>query len=158
MSAIHLTPNFTLGELIESDNAERAGIDNTPNSPIVMANLHKLALLLEEVRKACGNNAVLVSSGYRSPKLNELVGGSATSDHMTGEAADFRIPRFGNPLQVARRIVELKIKFGQLIFEGTWIHISLPDGGPRDGQVLTAKFVRQPNGKMKVTYLKGLPV
>jgi hypothetical protein len=155
--SIQLTPNFTLSELIESDTAERAGIDNTPNSPVVMANLYKTAMLLEEVRKACGNNAVLVSSGYRGPKLNELVGGSETSDHMTGEAADFRIPRFGNPLQVARRIVELKIKFGQLIFEGTWLHISLPDGSPRDGMVLTAKFVRQPNGKMKATYLRGLP-
>lgn len=157
MSSIQLTPNFALSELIESDQAIRAGIDNTPNSPVVMANLYKLAELLEAVRKACKNNAVLVSSGYRSPNLNALVGGSATSDHMTGEAADFRVPRFGNPLQVARAIVDSGINFGQLIFEGTWVHISLPDGGPRDREILTARFTKGADGKTRVSYVKGLP-
>lgn len=148
---VQLTPNFTLSELIESDTAERLGIDNVPNSPTVLENLYKVAVLLEEVRKACGNRPVVVSSGYRSPRLNRHIGGSANSDHMRGEAADFRVPGFGTPLQVARAIIAAKIKFGQLIFEGTWLHISLPDG-TNDGDVRTKRFV---NGE--AVYTPGLP-
>lgn len=37
-------------------------------------------------------------------------------------------------------------------------YISIPDGSTRDGEVLTAKFVKQPNGRTKTVYSKGLPV
>jgi hypothetical protein len=156
MSSVQLTPNFALSELIESDHAIRHGIDNTPNSPTVMANLYKLAQLLEQIRKVCGGNPVLVSSAYRSPPVNQAVGGSATSEHMLGMAADFRIPRFGNPLQVATAIATSGIKFGQLIFEGTWVHISVADGN-NDGDIRTARFTKGADGKTRATYSKGLP-
>jgi hypothetical protein len=118
-------------------------------------NLFKLATLLESVRKVLGDKAILVSSGYRCPALNHAVGGAAVSDHLRGAAADFTVPSFGTPLQIATAIAKSNIKFGQLIWEGTWVHISLPDGN-NDGEVLTAKFVRQPDGSMKTVYFKGL--
>lgn len=147
---VQLTPNFALSELIESDTATRLGIDNTPN-PIVVANLYKVAELLEKIRALCGSKPLVVSSGYRSPELNRHIGGSSSSEHCTGSAADFRIPGYGTPLQICRAIVAAKIPFGQLIFEGTWVHISIPDGR-NDGQVLTAHFV---NGR--ASYTSGLP-
>lgn len=146
-----LSPNFYLAELTVSDTAERYGISNAPDT-LALQNLFKLAALLEEVRAALGNKAVLVSSGYRGPEVNAKVGGSKTSDHMRGEAADFRAPGFGSPLEVCRAIAKSGIKFGQLIWEGTWVHLSLPDGSARDGEVLTAKFT-----KGRASYSKGLP-
>jgi zinc D-Ala-D-Ala carboxypeptidase len=147
--AIQLSPNFFLSEFIESNEAERLGIDNTPN-PIIVQSLFEMAKTLEQIRKLLGNGPIIVSSGYRSPALNKAVGGSATSDHMTGRAADFKAPRFGTPLQAAKKIADSSIKFGQLIWEGSWVHISLPDG-TNDGQVMTAKFI---DGKAR--YTRGL--
>lgn len=148
--AIQLTANFYLSEFLESNEAVRLGIDNTPH-PIAMQNLFKTAELLEQVRKALGNAPIKISSGYRSPQLNTRIGGSATSEHVHGLAADFTAPRFGTPLQIAQKIIDSGIKFGQLIYEGTWVHISVPDGR-NDGQVLTAKFVKG----QKTRYLNGL--
>lgn len=149
--AVQLSANFYLSEFIESDQAQRYGLDNTP-SPMLMPNLFKLAELMEEVRKVLGNRAISVSSGYRSPAVNAKVGGSKTSDHLRGAACDFRCYSFGTPLQIATAIAKSGIKFGQLIQEGTWVHISLPNGDKHDGQVMTAIF--KPG--QKTEYRQGL--
>ena len=138
-----LSPNFHLDEFVTSQTAARRGIDNRP-TPEVIKRLRNTAKNLEKVRAVLGK-PILISSGYRSPALNKAVGGSATSDHMTGDAADFISPGFGSPIAVCRAIVAAGIKFDQLIEEGTWIHISF---GPRmRGQILTMR-----NGK----YMAGL--
>jgi len=147
---MRLSPNFFLSELTTSEMAERRGIDNQPDA-MALANLFKVAALLEEVRALLGNKPISPSSGYRAPALNKAVGGSDTSDHMTGEAVDFRCPSFGNPADVARAIAASGVKFGQLIFEGTWVHISLPNRA-KNQEVLTAKFAR---GK-KTRYIPGI--
>lgn len=149
--AIQLSKNFYLSEFTSSQQATRHGIDNTPN-PAVTANLFKLAALMEEVRKLLGGKAILVSSGYRSPEVNARVGGSAVSEHLHGLACDFTAPGFGTPLQICKAIAKSNILFGQLIFEGTWVHISVADG-VNDRDVMTAVFKR---GE-KTRYLKGLP-
>lgn len=130
-----LTPNFSLRELIHSDTADARGIDNMPPAP-VLANLQRLAGLLERVRTVLGV-PVHISSSYRSPDLNRAVGGVANSVHMFGLAADITAPAFGTPLQVAQAIQAAGIEFDQLIHEyGRWVHIGLRDGEPR-GQLLT---------------------
>jgi zinc D-Ala-D-Ala carboxypeptidase len=152
-----LSPNFFLSEFVESESAERLGVDNTPDA-LALANLFKLAALMEQVRALLGNKAIGVSSGYRGPALNRAIGGSKTSDHMRGEAADFKCRSFGTPLDICRAIVKSDIQFGQLIWEGSWVHISLPNRGPgRNREVMTAKFVKQANGKTKAVYTRGLP-
>lgn len=148
---IQLSPHFWLSEFIESDTATRLGIDNSPD-PLVQANLFRTAALMEEVRKLLGGKPVVVSSGYRSDALNRAVKGSRVSDHLRGEACDFTCPAFGTPLQIAAAIAASGIKFGQLIFEGSWVHISIPNRGIDNGQVLTARFEGG-----KATYNKGLP-
>ncbi|MYD23460.1 MAG: hypothetical protein F4X04_14670 [Holophagales bacterium] len=46
--------------------------------------------VLEPLRERLGW-PILVNSGYRCGALNELVGGSATSQHVRGQAADIRL-------------------------------------------------------------------
>jgi len=127
---MQLTPNFSLDELTFSQQATRLGIRNTP-SPNVMGNLKQLADGLEKVR-ALLNAPVNVSSGYRSPTLNRSIGGSATSHHCLGFAADFTSRKYTVP-QIVQMIKNSGIKYDQLIDEfsdngGGWVHISFhPD-------------------------------
>lgn len=150
---MRLTPHFTVEELTVSETAARHGISNDPG-PAELANLLRLAVLLEDARTVLGDHAVLVTSGFRAPGVNRLVGGAANSDHMGGRAADFICPGFGSPLLVCTAIVKAReIEFDRLIMEGTWTHISVPaDGMAARREVLTAHF-----GARGTTYTKGLP-
>jgi hypothetical protein len=120
---MRLTPHFDLSEFTTSQTASRKGLDNTP-PPEVVARLQDVtAPGLERVRSILGK-PLLISSGYRSPAVNKAVGGSKTSAHMFGYAADFICPGFGTPLDVCRALVNAGLKFDQLIQEGTWVHVS----------------------------------
>ncbi len=143
---MQLTPHFSLEELTSSSTAQRKGIDNTP-SVSGIAHLTRLALGLEEVRDLLGH-PMHINSGYRCPELNQAVGGSKTSAHMEGWAADFVCPDFGSPLKIVRAIVSSHIQFDQIIQEGTWVHISFSPLMRRE--VLTAHF-----GPGGATYTKG---
>ena len=128
-----MTPHFTLAELTASETAERNGIDNTP-TPEHLENLQRLAEFLETVKATLGGKPVMINSAYRGPAVNEKVGGSKSSQHMIGCAADLRIPGM-NPDQVCRAIIEADLPFDQLIREfydpakaaGGWTHISVPN-------------------------------
>jgi hypothetical protein len=122
---IRLTPHFTLEELCFSQEAVRTGIDNTP-SPEVVANLLRLAKMLEKVR-ALLKKPIHISSGYRSPALNARIGGSPRSAHLDGRAADFICPEFGTPYVVAKKIAAARLGYDQMIHEyGRWVHIAVP--------------------------------
>lgn len=131
---IQLSPHFTLEELTRTE------VRQFPNQPDTRAtgNLKQLANTLELVRYLLGS-PIIVSSGYRSVQVNQAVGGSVTSKHMLGLAADFVCPGFGNPLAVARKIMASTIEFDQLIHEyGRWVHLGLAaDGGKPRLQALT---------------------
>ena len=142
-----LTDHFSYEELTHSELAVRRGIDNKPPAD-VLPRLIALAQALEKVRKVLGV-PVLITSGYRSADVNRAVGGSNTSAHCAGLAADFIAPSFGTPQQVAKAIKGAGIAFDQLIFEGSWVHMSID---PRmRGQMLTAHF--RPSG---VAYSEGI--
>lgn len=124
-----LTPHFSLEELIASEVAARKHIDNHPPQD-VLANIIALAEGLEQVRTALGGHPILVTSGYRSPQLNEAVGGSKNSAHMQGLAADFICPHVGTPFDICMAIVASDIQFDQLIHEyGRWVHIAFAAPG-----------------------------
>ena len=133
---MNLSPHFSLAELVASQVATRKGIDNTP-APTVVANLTRLAALLEQVRALVGA-PIAISSGYRSPALNKAVGGAGNSAHVLGLAADISTTKL-TPKALALLIRQSDIAFDQLIYEGTWVHIGLSVGASRH-QVLTAKF------------------
>ena len=147
---MNLSPHFTLAELTASQTAVRLGIDNTA-PPHVVGNLARLAGALERVRAALGS-PVHINSGYRSPQLNAHIGGSKTSAHMDGRAADFVCPGFGSPRAVCQELILAGVPFDKLIYEGTWVHYQIPreaEGWRR--MILTAKF-----NHGSVTYLKGI--
>lgn len=127
---MQLSNHFTLAELTFSQTALRKGIDNTPSAHDV-DNLRRLcADVLEPVRILLGV-PLHVDSGYRSPIINQLVGGAATSAHLRGRAADV-IP-IGMSLHDAfAKIRASAIPFDQVIQEcgpTGWIHLSIVDEG-----------------------------
>lgn len=135
---MQLTGNFALSEFELSQTAARHGLDNTA-PPELIPNLRRLAALLEVARRLLGDRAIVISSGYRSPTVNALVGGSPNSAHMDGRAADFTCPGFGDPVKVAQGLASTHLEFDQLILEfGRWVHIGIaPEGQPFRKQVLT---------------------
>lgn len=145
-----ITTHFTLEEFVRSQTAARLGIDNTPPPSAVM-NLGRLAETLERIRGAVGNRSIQITSGYRCPALNQRIGGSRTSAHMDGRAADI-VVRGLTPLQVSRAIQAAGIVLDQLIWEGQWVHVGIAKAGEvARGDALTAKF-----GPGGVTYQRGI--
>ena len=132
-----LSDHFSLDEFTASQEATRHSIGNTPSAKVV-ENLRMLAALLEQVRTLLGGHSIRISSGFRSLVLNRHIGSFDTSAHVRGYAADFTCPAFGTPLEVAKEIAESNLKFDQLIYEGTWVHISCDPQNRR--QLITARF------------------
>jgi hypothetical protein len=150
-----LTENFTLNEMTKSETALRHGLDNTPGEAEI-ANLKRLAeQILQPVRDHY-KRGVKVNSGFRHPNVNAAVGGSKTSDHCKGQAADIEIPGVANA-ELAEWISK-NLKFTQLILEfytpgvpdSGWVHVSY-DPANLKGQVMTAM---KENGK--TVYKPGL--
>ena len=121
---------FTIKELIKSTTATAKKIDNIPTKE-VEDNLTKLVdKVLDPLREAYGK-PIKVNSGYRCPKLNRAVGGSATSQHVLGQAADITGGSKSENKILFDLIKSLKLPFDQLIWEngGVWVHVSF---GPRN--------------------------
>ncbi len=143
---MQISPHFTLIQLVRSETADASGIDNAA-PPELIDNLKRLAEGLEQVQALLGH-PLEISSAYRCPELNAIVGGAPTSQHVLGEAADFDCPEFGTPLEVVRAIAASDIRFDQAILEyGRWVHISF-SAAPRN-RLLTINTAAQ-------GYLAGL--
>jgi len=152
---MNLTKNFTLAEMTKSETALRHGIDNTPGEQEMCA----LKVLAENVLQPIRDHfqkGVKINSAYRSPEVNQKVGGSRTSDHCRGQAADIEIPGVANA-ELAQWIVD-NLEFRQVILEfytqgipdSGWVHVSyVPEDNKK--QVLTAT---KKDGK--TVYLNGL--
>ena len=131
--ATQLTKNFTLEELTKSTMAKKYKIDNTPDKNSIL-NLEKLAKTILQPIRDKFNSPIYVTSGYRSLLLNKKVGGSPTSQHCKGEAADLKTKTDSVDDNralfnlIKRMIEEGKLTVGQLIDEYSydWIHVSLP--------------------------------
>lgn len=132
---------FTMTELTSSATARRKGIDNTPDAKAKAALSALVANVLDPLREKYGK-PIVVSSGYRCPKLNKAVGGVARSQHTKGEAADIRCvsdSRAENK-RLFDLIVASGLPFDQLIDEYgyDWVHVSFKDGANRR-QILHVK-------------------
>jgi hypothetical protein len=152
---MNLTANFSLYELTKSETALRLDLDNTPGE----AETEALRLLCEKVLQPVRDHygkGVKVNSAYRSPESNAAVGGSKTSDHCKGMAADIEIPGVANA-DLAQWIMD-NLDYTQLILEfytpgipdSGWVHVSY-DSDNLKKQELTATKVAG-----KTTYLNGL--
>jgi zinc D-Ala-D-Ala carboxypeptidase len=152
---MNLSANFSLHEMCKSETAIRMGFDNTPDEEAT-ENLRVLCeKVLQPVRDHFGKG-VKVNSAYRSPESNAAVGGSKTSDHCKGRAADIEIPGVANA-ELAQWIMD-NLDYTQLILEfytpgipdSGWVHVSY-DPANLKNQELTATKVAG-----KTTYLPGL--
>lgn len=118
---------FTIKELIKSASATRLGFDNKPNKQQERNLINLVDNILDPLREKYGK-PIIVTSGFRSEKLNRAIGGVKTSQHLTGEAADIRTvedtPEENKKLFDLAQ--ELDLPFDQLINEYNydWIHIS----------------------------------
>lgn len=125
-----LTEHFSLEEFTDSQTAARHGIHNVPlEGSRPRENLTRIADTMEKVRTILGH-PVLISSGYRSTKVNGMVGGSKSSAHIHGLAADFTSPGFGSPLAICQALEPHmeELEIDQLIHEfAIWVHLGLRD-------------------------------
>jgi uncharacterized protein YcbK (DUF882 family) len=152
---MNLTANFTLSEMVKSETALRHDMDNTPGEAEIASLRLLCEKILQPVREHYGKG-VKVNSGFRHSEVNAKVGGSKTSDHCKGQAADIEIPGVANA-DLAAHIVDT-YKFTQVILEfytpgvpdSGWVHVSY-DPANLKNQVLTAT---KKDGK--TVYLPGL--
>ena len=157
---MQITEHFSLKELTRSETARRLGLQNVPPAA-EMANIQYTAEQLEKIRAYIGRG-IIITSCFRSERVNKAVGGSPTSAHRFGLAADCDAIGLTS-LAFAKEIIKMrdegKITFDQLILEfpergdGAWVHVGFRRNSPMRNQIMTAT---KKNGK--TVYLPGLHV
>ena len=157
---LKLTEHFTLSEMC-STSVQTA--DHNFPSQEVITNLKRLTKWLEMLRKRVNTHPVpipnevrppvafpegrvketpiIINSGYRSPAVNKAVGGVATSNHLTGCAADIRCTGIEQALRYAAYLLDISKErgedFDELIFEHNsrtgnyWLHFAVRAKGNR---------------------------
>ena len=137
LNGVHLSPHFTLGEMTVTKVKTADG--NIP-SHVAIENLKRLCGWLEHLRDMYnilygnGKVPIIINSGFRSPEVNKKVGGSPTSNHLTGCAADIKV--FGIEQAMRYAVILLNYadntmqEFDELLIErskkGTyWLHFAV---------------------------------
>ena len=143
---MQITPHFTLAELTVSARARVLKLPNLPTGKD-LDNVRYTAAQLEKIRAHLDGAPITVSSCYRAPAVNKAVGGSSTSAHMQGLAADINARGF-TAAELAAAIVHMRdtglMDFDQVILEfpergrGAWVHVGWRRHSANRGQVLTA--------------------
>ena len=116
-----LTEHFSLHEFTRSQTARRHAIPNEPTDEVV----RNLRLLCEHVLEPLRQHLqvpVRITSGYRQPRVNHLVGGVRQSQHTLGQAADIQVTPSLMPQ--AYMYIRDHLPYDQLIMEPGWIHVS----------------------------------
>ena len=123
-SKIPGAPNFKYKEFIKSSTAIRLGIDNTPTEK-EWQNIEKLAVnVLQPIRQKFGR--IRITSGFRSKQLNKSIGGSTSSNHCRGEAADVEPLEDGVTLLDILEYIINDLEFRNVILEyppDGWVHV-----------------------------------
>ena len=122
-----LSPHFSYEEMTHSAWAERHGVENTPDELQLAGMINICWKLGEPLREVFG--PIRINSGFRSPEVNEGVGGVGCSKHLSGEAMDIYLPseEIGKEYFM---FIQKNIDFDQLFFEynsrgAMWIHCSV---------------------------------
>ena len=129
-----ITEHFSLEEMTKT----RVNAKNVPNEAQVK-NLQQLCEWLEALRTKWnqtygnGNDPIIINSAYRSPAVNKAVGGSSTSNHLTGCAADIRVLGMEQLMRYATILLDIadekKKDFDEIILERSeksiWLHFAV---------------------------------
>jgi hypothetical protein len=120
---------FKMSELIYSDTAIKHNINNMPDINALDCLLYLIVCVLQPLREKLGK-PIKITSGYRCPQVNELVGGAKDSQHPKGQAGD--ITALGmSAKELYEFIKNSGIKYDQLILEPSWVHVSYNHGKNR---------------------------
>lgn len=132
----HITENFTWEELQRSPTADKLGIDNSIPDESIASQIRSLTVaIIQPLRNAHGQ-PLRINSGYRCPALNKAVGGTATSQHTKGQAADIAA---ADPAALAQLVIDKQLPYDQLILYPDFIHISHKHPEPQRSQILYHK-------------------
>lgn len=150
---MQLSKNLSLREATKSITALRLGIDNTPEE-YEIKNLERIAYGVFQPLRDHFDTPIAVTSGYRSKELNEAIGGSRYSQHITGEALDLDAHVYGGVSNAELfEFIATRLEFDQLIWEfgddeePAWVHVSLKRDENRGRKL---KAVREDG---RVTYI-----
>ncbi len=125
---MNITDNFTLEEMLSSATARAHGINNYDVPYEIVIALTKLCVCILQPIREHFKEPVIISSGYRCPNLNKIVGGVTNSQHIKGQAADIYLD--GDTKREAEYFswIRKNLDYDQLILEGnektSWIHVS----------------------------------
>ena len=134
MVKLQLTPHFSLAEMTKTS----VKAENVPNEAQVK-NLKRVCGWLEELRREWnktygeGDDPIIINSAFRSPSVNRAVGGVATSNHLTGCAADIRVAGMEQALRYAVILLDIADRqgedFDEIILERAknviWLHFAV---------------------------------
>ena len=152
-----LSEHFTLGEVTktsyktEDQNIpSRVAIENLKNlCENWLEDLRYSYYTLSHKRDSPHCEMLIINSGYRSPEVNRLAGGSPTSNHLTGCAVDIRVSGFEQAIRYASILLDIaegtKRDFDELYIERNkagsyWIHFAVrPRDNRRKGGFIIAK-------------------
>ncbi|MBQ4413843.1 MAG: hypothetical protein II860_06915 [Prevotella sp.] len=136
-----LSEHFTLGEMCKTSVKYK----NVPNE-VQVENLKRLCSWLEMLRSEWnrrygeGNDPIIINSGFRSEAVNNVIGGVATSNHLTGCAADIRVAGMEQLIRYATILLDISDQsredFDELLLEysprgGYWLHFAVKSKGNR---------------------------
>ena len=124
--------NFSISELIHSDNAIKAGIDNTPPIKEIDNLLNLIFYILQPLRDKFG--AIKVTSGFRNQQVNFFAGGAINSNHLKGCAADI-IPQKATFRQLYDYVTN-NLDYDECFIETNkkgvkWLHVAYCKGANR---------------------------
>ena len=110
---------FSYSEFFKSDAAEKHQVRNIPEDAQlsqVLGNIKALVLNVLDPLRAMIGRPIIITSGYRSKRVNELVGGSIFSQHMSGKAADIHVQGYTpEQMEMVYRTIQMYYDFDQLI-------------------------------------------
>lgn len=136
-SGLYVPRHFSFDELTTTQHEDLRARNREEARPYCRALLELVRHYLDPVRDRFGR--VRVGSGFRGRELNARVGGSPTSQHCFGQAADFNVVGKENRegrIEVMRWLItdcrKRGVAWGQMLLEGPCIHVSLPGASHRN--------------------------
>ncbi|HSG32177.1 MAG TPA: D-Ala-D-Ala carboxypeptidase family metallohydrolase [Thermodesulfobacteriota bacterium] len=146
-----ISKNITYNEAIFSNTAKRKGIDNKPNDEQISNMMSVAEMIFQPLRSYVGG-PIKITSFFRSPELNQAIGGSGSSQHCKGQAMDVDdVYGYKTNAEMFMYIRE-NLDFDQLIWEfgddknPSWVHVSYVDKQENRNRCLKAY---KENGKTK---------
>lgn len=121
---LQLPAGFRLSDLVCVEAVNHSSVANQPDV-FALANLHKVAALMEKVKTVLGGLPVTILAGFRSVGLNDLLGGEPDSPLLRGGAVRFCCPEYGDAQAIYAAVANSGVKFGEVALGCDWVQISI---------------------------------